>query len=202
MKKIFTIFTMVLTIGLFNGCAVKNMHYSYDFSKAVSIISDEFDDYSNSDMKQKSTILMTSMVNVHNFKETSDFGRLYSDSLLTNLKRSGWNVVDYRGKELVTQVKNGEFYLNRKDLQQLPIDNYFVLVGTFGVYADKLVLNVRMINSKTGEVLLASNSLIEDQEIIDSAQRSHCVDLSCESQFKIRVLKDECSTTERCEVVK
>lgn len=195
MKKISIL--LAIALGLLSGCSVKNMHYSHNLSKSVSVISEEFDRYADSDIKKNSTILVTSMVNVNNFKETSNFGRLYSDTLLTNLKRSGWNIIDFRGKELVTQAKNGEFYLDRKNLQKLPKKNYYILVGTYGVYADNLALNVRAINNKTGAVLIASNSIIKDKELVDLASVSHCVDLSCK-EFKIRVIKDDCTLTERC----
>lgn len=198
MKKIYSFLIISVMIGVFGGCSIKNMHYSHNLSNSVSVISEEFDRYTSSEVKQNSTILMTSIVNVNNFKETSNFGRLYSDSLLTNLKRSGWNIVDYRGKELATQAKNGEFYLSRENLQQLPRKNYYFLVGTYSTYADKLVLNVRVINSKTGEVLIASNSMIVDKEIVNLASISHCKDLSCENNFKIRIIKDDCSVTEQC----
>ena len=192
------ILLMLITITIsmsFNACAIKNIRDSRDFSESVSTISEEFNNYITNNDKA-GTIVLTSMVDVNNFKQSSNFGRLYSDSLLTNLQRSGWNIIDYRGVKLSTNPREGEFYLSRKSLKKLPQDSNYV-VGTYGVYGDKLLINVRILKANSNEVIVASNSIITDPDIIAMALKDHCKSLTC-PQFSISLIKDDCKNPNIC----
>ena len=151
-------------------------------------------------------IIVTSIVDVDNFHQSSDFGRLYSDSMITNFKRLGWNVIDYRGKNLVAKTREGEFYLDRSKLKNTPSDSV-VFVGTYGHYSKKgLLINVRLLEKATNQVLSASNVQLNDKYSYNLSNKSNCTDLGCntdkteeETQFNIMLMKDDCKNSNRCE---
>jgi len=165
----------------------------------ISISFNEFNHYITEDDKEN-TIVLTSMVDVNNFKQSSNFGRLYSDSLLTNLKRSGWTIIDYRGVNLSTVTKKGEFYLSRKALTQLPKQHNYI-VGTYGLYGNKLLINVRILEAGTNKVIAASNNMINDPKIIEMVLKDNCEALGCSKakEFSMSLKKDDCKNTSRCE---
>ena len=165
----------------------------------------------------KRNIIVTSMVDVDNFNQSSDFGRLYSDSMITNFKRQGWNVIDFRGKKIIAKTREGEFYLNRAQLKSTPADSV-IFVGTYGNYYaneanDKyhtkgLLINVRLLDKETNEVLSASNVQLNDMNAYKLAQQSNCTSLECckvkgcseeETKFNIMLEKDDCKNSNRCE---
>jgi len=151
----------------------------------------------------KRNIIVTSIVDVDNFKQSSDFGRLYSDSMITNFKRLGWNVIDYRGKNIIAQTKKGEFYLDRDALKQTPKDSV-VFVGTYGHYErNGLLVNVRLLDKQTNYVLSASNVQLNDANSYALSNQSNCNDLNCnkseEVQFNIMLKEDDCKNSPRCE---
>lgn len=154
--------------------------------------------------KLSQNIIVTSMVNVNNFRESSDFGRLYSESMMTNFKRLGWNVIDFRGKKLFVEAKKGEFYLDRTQLKDIPSDSV-IYVGTYGEYQNGLLLNMRVLNYKTNSVLTASNVQLNDENAMRLAKKSNCQDLGCSEtnkntkKFNISVQQDDCSNVARCE---
>lgn len=155
-------------------------------------------------------IIVTSMVDVDDFAQSSDFGRLYSDSMITNFKRLGWSVIDFRGVNVVTKVKSGEFYLDRSKLKSTP-KNSVVFVGTYGHYdtqsnTDKepygLLINVRLLDKATNQVLSASNVQLNDERSYRLSMKSNCKNLDCEnikSEFQMRILDDDCKNAARCE---
>lgn len=200
-KNILLVLVTLLITSSFNGCAIKNIRGSNNFSEAVSTVSEEFNHYISDDEKQN-TIVFTSMVDVNNLRQSSNFGRLYSDSLLTNLKRSGWSIIDYRGMKIITTTKKGEFYLSREELSKLPQKHNYV-VGTYSLYGNKLLINVRILKAGTNEVIVASNSTIDDPAIIRMVLRDNCKDLRCfkpkVKPFMIKLKKDDCKNPSRCE---
>ncbi|SFV56242.1 hypothetical protein MNB_SM-5-1233 [hydrothermal vent metagenome] len=193
---LFVITAVLLSVG-FQGCAIKNIRESNDFSDAVSTVSVEFNHYI-SEANKKKTIVLTSMVDVNDLQQSSNFGRLYSDSLLTNLERSGWTIIDYRGRNLATVKREGEFYLSRTALKELP-QHYNYVVGTYGLYGKKVLINVRILEAGTNKVLVASNSMIDDPKIVKMVLRDHCRYLGCKNKFRISVKKDDCQNASRCE---
>jgi TolB-like protein len=202
MKKRFLFVLAVLSLTVFSGCAVKNIRHSNTFSDAVSSVTEELNkDISRSD-KNEMNIILTSMVDVNNLNQSSNFGRLYSDSLLTNLTRLGFNVIDYRGVKLKAAKKEGEFYLSREDIKNIE-GNYYILVGTYGIYNNELLVNVRMLNSETNAVVVASNNLIDDPAIVSLALKDSCKSLMCNKkkpeEFSIVLKKDDCKNAQRCE---
>jgi len=166
------------------------------------------------DADREKVIAVTSLVDVNNLRQSSDFGRLYSDSMITHFEKAGWHVIDYRGKNILASTKEGEFYLNREKLKSLP-ENSVVFVGTYGKYQNGLVLNLRLLDANSNQVVSVSDIHIIDSESINLSAKSNCKDLACynkailereapkkEEKFTIRVIPDDCKGNKNCEKAK
>jgi TolB-like protein len=160
--------------------------------------------------KIQKNIVVTSMVDVNNFEQSSDFGRLFSESMIANFKRLGWNVLDFRGKFVSIEKKRGEFYLSRENLKKFPADSV-IFVGTYGEYQNGLLLNMRILDM-SNQVITASSVQLNDQNALELSKKSQCNDLRCkklsasnsskktiEQQFSIGIKKDDCKNVARCE---
>lgn len=141
---------------------------------------------------QKRKVIITSLVNVNNFEETSDFGRLYSESIMTDLRNRDWDIIDFRGQKVVSIDKDGEFFLDRKKLASFPKDS-FVFVGTYGEYDSDLLLNQRLIHMLDNKVITVSSLMIKDDG--KSLALSKKVK---ESDNVIHIIEDECINAEDC----
>jgi TolB-like protein len=213
------------------GCSTKSHHVSHEYLGHIpnlKTVNDERNEYEHKrltaipDVKNigeatlyataelekhspalKRNVIVTSLVDVDDFRQSSDFGRLFSDSMITNFKRLGWNVIDYRGRNLISQTKKGEFYLDRNELKGTPKDSV-VFVGTYGHYEKNgLLINVRLLDKATNYVLSASNLQLNDKESYALSSKSNCKDLNCnasdEGQFNIMLKEDDCKNSTRCE---
>ena len=184
---------------------VTNVAIVPTIGQAALLTSSELSKHSK---KISKNIIVTSMVNINNLRESSNFGRLYSEAMMTNFKRLGWNVIDFRGKKIFVQRKNGEFYLDRAELKSVPVDSV-IYVGTYGEYKGGLLLNVRILDFKTNKVITASNVELADAEALALSKRSNCTYLGCSQQrvqnkkaketFHIGLKADDCKNVQRCE---
>lgn len=143
---------------LFSACQTKNLNaqlnYAKTFPTGVKIIANELTQEMG---KKQERIVVTSLVDLNDFKESSNFGRLFCESLMTQMALRGYNVVEYRGNAIVTKVKKGEFKLNRAKVQELKSEDVFVLVGTYSKMDEKVIVNVRIINRETNILVAASS---------------------------------------------
>lgn len=151
---------------------------------------------------KKKTLVFTSLVNVDNFKQSSNFGRLYTDLMMNQLRQEGWNIIDFRGQNIVSQNSLGEFYLNRSKSKLIPKDAS-VFVGTYGRYRGGLLLNLRILRLIDNVVLTSSSVLLKDSEALSMAQKDNCKNLSCRSKkpnnaFTIKMLQDDCLHAKNC----
>lgn len=189
---------------LFAGCSRNRIMRAPDLPSSVTALTEELTQRAKSrDAIKDQTIILTSIVNVNDLRQSSNFGRLYSDSIMTNLERFGWNVIDYRGVDVITKVQGGEFYLDRSKLKQFG-EEYLVVVGTYGEYDDGLLVNVRILNHHNNRLVVSSNVLIEDKETIKLARIDNCKDLTCCeysktcAAFNMKIKKDDCDIPGRC----
>ena len=197
---------MAIIVGLFTSGCVQHMVIQKvpTIGEATYLTSKELTYRASLPQKQKNIIVVTSLVNVNNFNQSSDFGRLYSDSMITNFERENWTVIDYRGKNIVSKTKKGEFFLNRDKLKLLP-KNAVVFVGTYGKYKNGLVLNLRILNATDNKVIAASNVHLIDKEAVALSLKSNCNDLKCKShtkkeekKFTIHIAPDDCKASNNC----
>jgi len=102
---------------------------------------------------------VTTLVNLDDLYETSSFGRIYSEHLMSELVMRGYDVVELRHADALRFLSaGGEFGLSRelgavRASQQLGT----VLVGTYEVSPERVYINARLINPSTSMILSAGS---------------------------------------------
>lgn len=187
MKKVLLLLFISLT---FVGCSKKKLNYAKTFPSAVEIVADQLSKEMRGYGDYK--IVFTSLVDLNNFKESSNFGRLFSESLMTQLKIRGNQVIEYRGDGIVTKTQKGEFKLNRGRTQTLEKEKILVLVGTYSKMDDSVIVNVRIVERESNKLASAASVYIP----LKSSKQPKLI--KTKDSFRIQLVPSECSKNEYC----
>ncbi len=116
----------------------------------------------NNKMRTNKAVLITSFVRLDDLKKTSEFGRILSESLINELSNRGFNVVEFRGQVSVSVSDKGEYFITR-DISKLKntIESTYVVVGTYSRQYGKIMLNARVIDNASGQIISSSRSTYE-----------------------------------------
>jgi TolB-like protein len=107
-------------------------------------------------------IAITSFVDLHDLSKSSAFGRTIAETFFNELFVRGFNVADFRGQNAITVNPTGEFFLTRNvKLINRKIENSYVLVGTFSSIDNKMLINARIIDNRTGRVVASAKTYYE-----------------------------------------
>ncbi len=127
---------------------------THQLNKAIIELSEQL--FLNSfKFDRRKKIAITSFVNLDKLKNTSTFGRAISESLINELHIRNFSLIDLRTQKNISINNNGQFYISRQ-LERLKKkkDKIYMLVGTYSRFDyDSLVLNARLIDSYTSEVI-------------------------------------------------
>ena len=144
------------------------------------------------------SIAITSFVDLDQLNKTTRFGRVVGESFFNALDKRGVRVMDLRGQKALTINGSGEFFLSR-NIKKLhsPLKNKYVLVGTYAKIQEGVLINSRVIDNATGEVIASSRVVFasDDCKLFES-----CVKPKPEPVVTVRTLSlttDGCST-EKC----
>jgi len=108
----------------------------------------------NQKMMTNKPVLITSFVRLDNFKETTEFGRIVSESLINEMSNRGFNIIEYRGQLAVSINERGEYFISRDPYKlKDKIPNTYVVVGTYSRQYGKVILNARVIDNVTGKII-------------------------------------------------
>ena len=187
MQKI--LLPLLIVLG-FTSCATKSINYTTTFPTGVEIIANELDREMHGNID--SQIAFTSLVNLDDFKESNKFGRLFSESLMTQMELRGFNVIEYRGDTLVTKNEKGEFHLNRARVSAIKDENILVLVGTYSEMDDNVVVNVRIIQRNNLELVSAASVYMPER-----CGPSRCKPVA-KKVHHIELIKSDCARGEYC----
>ena len=66
----------------------------------------------NKKMDTNKPVIITSFVRLDEFKKTSEFGRVVSESMINELSNRGFNIIEFRGQMAVSVNDNGEYFIN------------------------------------------------------------------------------------------
>jgi len=170
MLKIMKILAVLLSIVLFSGCSSKTVIVkNYVSSTAVSTTLDEAIYSIANQLKldttidfeiDAGTIAVTSFVDLNKLSKTTQFGRILGESMISELFKRGFNVSDFRGQGALSVNKNGEFYITR-DVKKLTmtVPNTYVLVGTYAKIEDKTLLNIRILDNRSGKLVASAREI-------------------------------------------
>lgn len=176
MKKIYTTALLSMLIIGFGGCTQNKAYKTYPdvlsgfnsntvvqdtIDEAIIEVADQLVDTSKIQIYNK--IAVTSFVNLNKFQETSHFGREISESMFNELHVRGFNLIDIRGTKSIRVNKNGEFFVTRdiKLLNNKIVENSYILVGTYNKFGNGVLLNARILDNVTGEVISTARTIID-----------------------------------------
>ena len=122
---------------------------------AIDAIADELF-VSNINKKEKTSVILTSFVDLDNFEKTTTFGRILGESLFNELHIRNFKIIDFRGQDAVSVNSSGEFHITR-DVNKLKDHIEFVkyiVVGTYVKFEhNSILINARILDSESGEVI-------------------------------------------------
>ena len=202
--KLLKLLGIILLIISINGCKQTTVvipkeetptsKINQTLDDTIISIANQLAQYNKIKSNDTGTITVTSFVDLDNLNKTSQFGRVIAESLFTELFIRGFNVTEFRGKNAISINGEGEFYITR-DIEKLQseVPNTYVVVGTYSKIDDYVVINVRMIDNKTGKIVSSARTLYANDNcaifgICNNAYR------------KIRLVKDDCPPYQECSI--
>ncbi len=113
----------------------------------------------NKKMDTNKPVLITSFVRLDEFKKTTEFGRVISESLINELSNRGFNIIEFRGQMAVSINDEGEYFISRKPHEiKGSIPNTYVVVGTYSRQSGRIMLNARVIDNITGKIISSARA--------------------------------------------
>jgi len=104
-------------------------------------------------------VLITSFVRLDEFKKTTEFGRVISESLINELSNKGFEIIEFRGQMAVSVNDEGEYFISRKPHElKSKIPDTYVVVGTYSRQPGKVMLNARVIDNITGKIITSARA--------------------------------------------
>lgn len=107
-----------------------------------------------------------------------------SESMFDELHTRGFNVVDARGTQTIRINAGGEFFITRdiKLLKGKRIENSYILVGTYSKFGNGILLNVRIIDNISGDVISTARTIIDVNACDIYENCDNCEDYSCKKK--------------------
>ena len=164
-------YLLFILILLFTGCNQYNNHINKNYKTKSSLFSNN-NDFINlnsavkeianqlllnipSTTKKHNKFVITSFVHLENFTKSSSLGRVVSESLIDELHKRKFKIIDFRSQESISVNNMGEFSLTR-DIARLKdeMPEALVVVGTYSILNETdIVLNARIMNNFTSDVI-------------------------------------------------
>jgi TolB-like protein len=141
----------------------------------------------NNKMQTHKSVLITSFVRLDNFKKTTEFGRVISESLINELSNRGFNIIEFRGQLGVSVNAQGEYFITRNTTKMKEnVQNSFIVVGTYSRQYGKVMLNARVIDNANGQIITSARSTYEH------GLRNDCVIFKdCKPPRTIKIMREE-----------
>jgi len=100
------------------------------------------------------TILYTSLANIDHLDQSSRFGRMLSEHIASRLSQRNLRIAEVRMRTAFSITPSGEFMLSR-DIRKIEHkqDATTVLVGTYAVGITTVLVNLKLIDIDSGEVI-------------------------------------------------
>lgn len=165
-----SLFASVLTIVLLTGCS-KRYHDLPVFSAIplgdpvnhsvgrfkTSYLADQIHAYFRGNIS--GPIAVTTFVDIDNLYDSSTFGRVVGEQLISELAMRGYNVIEVRASDAMQiQFNKGEFGLSRHtDTLRGQQEIAALVVGTYTVSPYRVYLNTRVIDPRSSMVISAGS---------------------------------------------
>jgi TolB-like protein len=168
MKKVISTAFIIALIFALSGCSSNRAYKTWSIDPHVhSTINESIIDLSDqlfesSRVKKGDKVAVTSFVDLHKLNKTSFFGRKLGESFFNELHVRGFRVIDIRGTKAIRINAGGEFFISRDIslLDKKRVENTYVLVGTYTKFGEGVMLNARIIDNVSGEIVSTARSII------------------------------------------
>ncbi|WP_415885844.1 FlgO family outer membrane protein [Neptuniibacter sp. QD37_6] len=102
--------------------------------------------------------------NLHNERKVGRFGERLEQAFIYQLQQHGYNLIDYRAAGLTTSTKQP---LSKQNLSGLRTRYklYFLVTGTYAQHSDGMVINARVIDTTTRQVLATGQSHVSNARL-------------------------------------
>lgn len=109
-------------------------------------------------------IAVTPFTNLHNQRKVGRFGERLEQAFIYQLQQHGYNMVDYLAAGIPTTAK---YPLSRQSISLLRTRYkiYFLVTGTYAQHSDGMVINARIIDTTTRQVLATGQSHIANERL-------------------------------------
>ena len=158
MKKLFLSFILIFYTNILTAESFRLNEGQDTASQYIEAIANsialKLSNNRNSNIIKSKTLVILSIVDINNYKKTSQLGRRLSEELIHTMELHGYKILDYKATGAITIDKNGEYLFSRaiNDLKKQRRITY-ALSGTYTRYADSLSINCRIIDIKTSIVV-------------------------------------------------
>ena len=163
----------------------KNVTTQYTLEGTINSLATQM--MQNKKMNTSKPVLITSFVRLDNFKKTTEFGRIVSESLINEISNRGFNVIEYRGQMAVSINEKGEYFISRnphKIKDEVP--NTYVVVGTYSRQYGKVMLNARVMDNITGKIISSARATYQHNK------RNDCVLFKdCQPARTIKIIEEK-----------
>jgi TolB-like protein len=193
--RVFAVLSLVLALTLvsFIGCS-KRYHNLPAFSAfpipdpanesvgrfKTSYLADQIHSYFRGNVA--GPIAVTTFVNIDDLYQSSTFGRILAEQLISELAMRGYNVIEVRQSDsMQITVNGGEFSLSRetatlRDKRDLSA----IVVGTYAVSPVRVYINARIIDPVNSLVVSVGSVEMSKSDEIDRLLRANSVPTSLE----------------------
>lgn len=113
--------------------------------------------------RARTPLLMTTIAPVDDIYRGTSFGRLVTETLMTELSAQGFRVIEARKMKGYRILDGeGEFYLSR-DVMKIAAEHEAgaALVGTYSESGGQAIINTRIIDTRRGRVIAAATAMMD-----------------------------------------
>ena len=144
------------SLGYYDSTTQNNA--SKHIKDIAHIIAQQLNRSKNSPYIKTKTLAILSIVDIEDYKKTSELGKRISENLIYEMQNLDFTILDYKATSSITIDKRGEYLFSRaiKDLKKQRRVTY-ALSGTYTRYKDSLSINCRIINITTSIVVATAN---------------------------------------------
>jgi TolB-like protein len=127
-------------------------------------------------------IAVTTFVEIDNLYQSSTFGRIIAEQLISELSMKGYNVIEIRLSDAVQIMENeGELGLSRQtDVLRPQQALSGLVVGTYAASNDRVYLNTRLIDPRTSNIISVGSVEISKTKEISQLLRGNSLPSSLE----------------------
>jgi TolB-like protein len=169
MKYLFKMGLVLLFVALSTTGCSSNRAYKTSDAIVYDTINDSIVDIADqllehSAIKPNEKVAVATFVDLHKLNKTTHYGRNLAESFFNELYIRGINVVDIRGSRTLRVDARGEFFITRdiKLLKGKKIESKYVLVGTYTKFGNGIMINARIIDNITGNVVASARSIYDN----------------------------------------